>query len=147
MVAHTTATTDRSMAEYAVSIDNTINAIGSKREPKLPSPNDDAAALAQDCALSKIIFDAAERRKDASRAAFMAAISIPPVKGKHIVHDSTFAVAEVQNVAAARRLHEPTLLNLLAKAGMSVDVAAAIIEAAKVGSDAFTSRLTVLLKK
>lgn len=147
MSQHVNDGRSRSMAEYSAMITQCVNAFGSKREPKLPIPNDPSAAAAQEYAIAKLIADAAEERKDIARRVLMSTLTIPPVKGKHIVHDSLYAFAEVQNVAAPRRLSESLLLKLLAKEGMDMDKAAGIIEAAKPVTNDYISRLTVLLKQ
>lgn len=138
-------------AEYQVSIDKLVNNIGSKCGPKLTKANDPLDMIAQEYAVSKMAHDAAEGRAKIARENMLNAYAdrMPDMKGKHLIHDSTFANVTVQCVSNPSRIVEAKVLNMLVtKFGLSLTEASALIEnECKSESTGFQHRLSVLLKQ
>ena len=138
-------------AEYQLGVDKLINNIGSKCGPKLTKANDPLDALAQEYAIAKMASDSAEDRAKAARDAMLKGYAdlMPDMKGKHLIHDSTFANVTVQCVANPSRIVEAKVLNVLVTHfGLSLREASALIEnECKSESTGFQQRLSVLLKQ
>lgn len=138
-------------AEYQLGIDKLVNNIGSKCGPKLVKANDPLDVLAQEYAIAKMASDSAEDRAKNARDAMLKGYAdrMPDMKGKHLIHDSTFANVTVQCVANPSRIVEAKVLNLLVTHfALSLTEASALIEnECKSESSGLQHRLSVLLKQ
>lgn len=138
-------------AEYQLGIDKLVNNIGSKCGPKLVKANDPLDVLAQEYAIAKMASDSAEDRAKNARDAMLKGYAdlMPDMKGKHLIHDSTFANVTVQCVANPSRIVEAKVLNMLVTHfALSLTEASALIEnECKSESSGLQHRLSVLLKQ
>lgn len=140
--------TDKSprATEIPSKISDVVHQIGTRFAFRLTPVNDVAAAAAQEYFIAKSIEDAAKDRKEKARAALVREVKIPMSKGKHSVHDSSFATVIAEQRAKPRKFSEEALLNALSKVMGSVDKAKELIEDCKVAEGGFVTHLSVVMK-
>jgi hypothetical protein len=134
-------------AEVPLKISECVQRIGTAVGVRLPIPNDEDAAHAQELYVAKAVRDAAEERYQRARGEVLLNMKVPNVKGKHIVHDSSTAIVTADNRSNPRRLSEEAVLNLLVKlTKLSVEEAKQRIDECKLGGDGFQTHFSVVLK-
>lgn len=134
-------------AEVPLKITDAVNRIGTALGVRLPIPNDEVAAAAQEYYVANELVKAAEGRKDKAKSALVPLLNVPSAKGKHVVHDSRVAVVTADQRSAPRRLNEEAVINMICKRfKLGVDEAKTLVDECKLGGEGYVTHYSVVLK-